>query len=265
MTRRLPSGGVDLAATVALALAGVAVAFAPGVAEPLRVAVELPLVLVLPGYALMAAAVPRPVLGAVDRLVFALGSSVAVAILAGLVLDVTSWGLRRTSWAVALAGVTVAAAAVAAFVRRPGSSRRDAASAAPAPGPVLLFCAAALLALAAVGIARSGALRSEHASSFTQLWMLPTRVQGERALRIGVVNHEGVSKTYRVVTHAGSTVLASWPRIVVPSGGRWSRTVVVPASPSARTRIETDVYRAEAPNAIYRSVTAWVKTAGASG
>lgn len=264
MTRSLPSGGVDLAVVVTLALAGVAVAFAPGVAEPLRVVVELPLVLVLPGYALMAAAVPRPVLGAVDRLVFALGSSVAVAILAGLVLDFTSWGLRRTSWAVALAGVTVAAAAVAAFVRRPKSSRRDGASATPAPGPVLLLCAAALLALAAVGIARSGALRSERASSFTQLWMLPARIHGESALRIGVVNHEGVPETYRVVTRAGSTVLASWPRVVVPSGGRWTRTVVVRARPSVRTRIETDVYRTEAPNAVYRSVTAWV-TAAAAG
>jgi hypothetical protein len=54
----------------------------------------LPLVLVLPGYAVTAALFPNRSLGVPERLVFSLGLSVAIVVLGGLLLNVTPFGVR---------------------------------------------------------------------------------------------------------------------------------------------------------------------------
>src|SRR5918997_6967724 len=71
-----------------------------------------PLVLFLPGYGLTAALENRQ-LSPPERLLFSVGLSLALTVLAGLVLSWTPWGLQRGSWAVLLGGMRLAATLVA--------------------------------------------------------------------------------------------------------------------------------------------------------
>ncbi|GGL44967.1 hypothetical protein GCM10009037_30460 [Halarchaeum grantii] len=118
--RRLPA---DIAATVALTLVGVLLPVLPVLKEtPLRVLFGLPLVLFLPGYALVAALFPEAGsddagIDGVERVALSFGLSIAVTPLLGLVLNFTPWGIRLIPILVAVGGFTLVAAGVAA-VRR---------------------------------------------------------------------------------------------------------------------------------------------------
>lgn len=123
---------LDLGAAVALALATVAVALADPWG-PLRVALGLPFVFFLPGYALAAALFPERYrayevakgedrqrteeveegLDALERVVLSLGLSIAVVPLAGLVLNYTPWGIRPVPILASLGAFVVACAGLA--------------------------------------------------------------------------------------------------------------------------------------------------------
>ena len=75
------------------------------------------LVLVLPGYAVCAAAVPEQSLKALERCALSLGVSLALAACAGLALHLTPWGIKAQSWTILLALVTLGACAVAYWRR----------------------------------------------------------------------------------------------------------------------------------------------------
>src|SRR5487761_1406238 len=110
----------DLAVTSVAAAGAAAGTFVPG----LREVAGLLLVLVFPGYALSALAVPavpawfRQVNPLLWRGMWTVGLSLAAAVALGLLLNLTPDGLTRTSWAVSLAALTLAAAAAAAWRRR---------------------------------------------------------------------------------------------------------------------------------------------------
>ncbi|WP_435101865.1 DUF1616 domain-containing protein [Halarchaeum sp. P4] len=118
--RRLPA---DVAAVVCLTLVGVLLPVLPVLREtPLRVVFGLPLVLFLPGYALVAALFPEQGgedagIDGIERVALSFGLSIAVTPLLGLVLNFTPWGIRLVPILVAVGGFTLAASAVAA-VRR---------------------------------------------------------------------------------------------------------------------------------------------------
>src|SRR3954466_6745140 len=82
-----------------------------------RAIVALPLVLFVPGYALVAAAFPSGRLGMIERLLFSLGASLAGGAMTGLLLYWTALGLPPAAWAVALGNLTLVASLIA-LVRR---------------------------------------------------------------------------------------------------------------------------------------------------
>ena len=245
----------DLVWSSILACAAVAVAFSPGVPTAIRALVGLPLVLVLPGYALTAAVTPRLGRWGADKVVFTLGTSIAVAVLGGLVLNFTPWGLERRSWSVLLAAFTIVAATGAAL-RRAGAAetpsgprgrvQRHSAAASRAGSPI---------AMAAVGISRRGAIQADQQTRFTQMWMLPTN--GKKDLRIGIINREGSTQHYRIVLRDGRRQLATFPAIDLAAGAKWISAVHVPSDLPPRARIQADLYRAARPRVIYRHVTFW--------
>ena len=117
----------DLLAVVASILLVVTVMFTP-LAEwrPLAVAVGLPFVLLVPGYALVSAVFPRagevaPKSGGETSWTARLGLSVAGSIIAltlvGGVLDFTIWGFERTAIMGGLSVVTLGATAIAWYRR----------------------------------------------------------------------------------------------------------------------------------------------------
>ncbi|MFC7133620.1 MULTISPECIES: DUF1616 domain-containing protein [Salinibaculum] len=143
--RRLPA---DLAAVLGYVGLTLLVVFLPVINEtPLRVAVGLPFVLFVPGYAFIAALFPEagatasqteaessedttPATGAestvsrrergidgIERVALSFGLSIAIVPLIGLILNFTPWGIRLVPIMLSLSAFTVVSAAVAATRR----------------------------------------------------------------------------------------------------------------------------------------------------
>lgn len=223
----------------------------------------LPLVLLLPGYALVSALFPTRSLGVAERLMFSLGLSLVVVVLGGFVLNWMPFGLRASSWAVLLAGITLAASAVA-LVRRRGQSMS--ATGWLRVGNVgftlrqgLLLGLAAAIVCGAVAVSIIGAERQSYAG-FTQLWILPAGgIKPENAVRLGVSNMESTAMEYRLAVNVGGKVVKQWPAIDLEPNEQWEATLVLPPAGSV-ARVEADLYRADAPTTIYRHVVLWLGT-----
>ena len=91
---------------------------------------------VLPGLALTALIVRHRTLSAVERTVLAPAFSLAVLVLAGLILQVAGLALDRTSWTLATGGVTLAVLGLRAVPRavRSGEEDGEPGDARPLPG-----------------------------------------------------------------------------------------------------------------------------------
>lgn len=210
------------------------------------------LVLVLPGYAVMAAAFPRSTLAAPERLLLSFGLSVALTALGGLTLNWLPWGLQASSWMVLLGGITVGAGIVArrrrhtTIVLARGGTGLTARQA-------LLLGLAALLAAGAVGVARHGASQ-QHAPGIAQLWILPSTVGHQLNVRLGVRSLEATVVQYRLQVVVGGQVASEWPTITVEAGATWETTMVLPRKQDDAQTIEVLLYRADAPEVVYRRV-----------
>lgn len=247
-----------LAGAAALAVLGaVVVAFVPS--SFVRVVFAFPLLFVLPGFGLAAALFPSSRLDWARRLVLQLGLSLAVAILGGLLLDLTPFGLRRSSWAVLLALVTCAAVAVA-IRRRPGRT------AATLRVPRIRFAEAALFGLALALVAGTlvfarTPLAARNVRGYTALSMLPGRGVKSQVLRVQISSSELRPLKYRLELYAGRR-LVDVRRVALVPGQRWHTIVnLKPKETAGVIWILARLYRAGDPDAIYRSV--WLRAASA--
>lgn len=200
----------------------------------------VPLALVLPGYAISAALFPPRGLPPGERLVYAVGFSMAATVLTGVVAEQVV-DLGRAGWALLLAAVTVGAYAVALGRRElrgealPGRPGRP-----PALAPHSLAAIVAAMALAGVAIAISadGAHEARAKSRFTALSALPRDSAGGQRVAIEVLNREGRRTAYLVRVTAGGEPLGD-RRISLADGARWRRTLPVPPISSlAPLRVE---------------------------
>ena len=245
---------VDLLVVCVLALVAAELAYALDAGNMLRVLFALPLVLCLPGYALSAALFPERSFPRLERALVSLGLSIAPAIAIGFLLDFTPWGLTPAAWDVSLLGLTLYASVLALWrrsarptVRQPYSARRP--PALPDAREAGLFLVALLVALAAVALARYGALEQPSAG-FTQLSM----VSGpDQSIQINVSNAEAQTETYRLVLKTGNTNLHEWPALQLQPGQQWSAKVTLPPDPLPG--LQALLYRADAPDQPYRQVS----------
>jgi uncharacterized membrane protein len=86
------------------------------VPQAVRTALGLPIVLVLPGFAMLSAVLPRPQLSLIERCLASVGASLAMTTCAGVLLGAAPMGLSRESLALTL-GLTTIAASVYAGIR----------------------------------------------------------------------------------------------------------------------------------------------------
>ena len=251
----------DLVICSALAAVAMTMALLAPEIGPAHAIIALPLVLFTPGYAIVAAAFPSGRLGTIERLLFSLGASLALAALAGLLLHWTALGLQPAAWAVALGNLTLVASLIA-LIRR----WRQPASSPVQPRPLSgvrvagltlveggLLGLAALLVIGAVLIARDGAIQ-QRATGFTQLWVLPDSAAKEDSVRLGVSNREPGQIGYRLLVTASGTIIGSWPQITLGPDEQWEATVALPTAQPASTTVEAVLYRLDAPETAYRRV-----------
>jgi uncharacterized membrane protein len=110
----------DLALVIFLTLLCIPFVLIPPLNEisPTRIILGLPLVLFLPGYALIATLFPREGdLDGIERIALSFGLSIAISPLLGLALNYTPFGIRLTPILIVLSVFTISLA-IGAYVRR---------------------------------------------------------------------------------------------------------------------------------------------------
>jgi len=253
----------DILVVIAITLVAAVLAFAvPSNIVPIRI-LTLPLVLVLPGYALTSALFLPHSLGEPERLLFSLGLSVVIVILGGLALNWTPFGLRASSWAVLLAGITLGSCAVALVRRRGEHLSVSGWSRVVKDGLTfrqgLLLGLAALIVCGAVTTSIIGASQQAR-PGFTQLWILPTGgISPKNTVRLGVSNMESTVMDYSLNVNVDGKVVKKWPSISLNPNEKWEATLALPLTTrTTNARVEAMLYRADAPTTIYRDVVLWV-------
>jgi uncharacterized membrane protein len=234
----------------------------------LRVVFGASLVLVVPGFAVTAALFPPGSLAKTVRLTLGVAVSMIVALIGGFLLNFTPWGMRQESWVALLVIVSAAAAALAGprwaaawdgLLRWHGPRLR--AGAASPMNWVLLWWAVCVSSVA-VAVAISGASVSSTAG-YTQLWAVPSdsaAVGQPESVRVGVRNAETATQQYRLDLQQDGEVLQEWPAVTLQQDEQWETTLSVSppmTSSSSGTPTEIVLYRADAPDVVYRRVTLW--------
>jgi hypothetical protein len=228
----------DLALAGVIALAALA-AVSLEVTPVLRVALAVPLVLFLPGYAVGAALLPSRSLEPIERFLVSLGLSFGLTILVGIALGLSPAGLGPLSWAVSLAGVTLVGCLVAlarrvrARIAGPGFAR----PVVPLGGALLILLASVLLADVLLG-ARLVALQQE-APAPEQLWML--RGDAPEDVRLGVRAGPGGGEYTVRLSSAGELVQRF--DLELAEGETWQTLASVPAEATRRPLVAR-LYRA---------------------
>jgi uncharacterized membrane protein len=222
-----------------------------------RAIITLPLVFVLPGYAITEALLPDYRSDLVKRLALIVGLSLAVTVLTGLVLNWLSISLNTTSWAVSLAGLTaVIALALSGRRAEPTEARVVAPRVIVDARPAFFLGIAVTLALAAFLVARNSALR-EQTPEFTQLWMLPSSGDDRDTIRVGIRNMESRRSQYILVVKADDAIIGKWTSVEVEPNERWESPLPLPAGKVAALKITALLYRADNPMVPYRHVELW--------
>lgn len=251
--KRLDSRSLDLALVAACAILAALVPLAvPGNTWP-RIVLTIPLVLILPGYAITAALFPEPPLRMPHRVLLTLSLSIAATIGGGFALNATRWGLNTGPFAALLAGVTILAASIA-FSRRSATGGEVAREGMGLrPYQWLLFGLAVVVVGLALHVARTGAIE-QPSPGFTQLWLLPSTDGNQSTVRLGIANMEGEAVTYSLRVREGNAVIAEWPALALSSGGTWETVVQLPNPQGGSEPVEALLYRANAPDTVYRRV-----------
>lgn len=192
----------------------------------------VPLILLLPGYAIAALAFPPGTVSPAERGVYAVALGVAVAAVGGLVLQLAI-GLDRASWAALLLVVTAVCAAQGVRLGR-YSRPRPPRLPWPLPFVVAAFAAAALVTVLAIVSARDGVLEARAESRFTDFWMAPARPAGAgpaKTFAVGVRSHQGRASRYVVRVSADGRLLARREVMLSPGEQRvWGFMVPTGAS-----------------------------------
>ena len=240
----------------ALAIAAAGLALLHGV--PFISVAALLLVFVLPGIAVVAALLPRAVLGTWEAAVLSIGVSLALVIGTGLVLNLAPGGLDPTLWTILLAAITVAAAVVAMIreelaplAGRQSQSPDGRPSAQPAmPRRREAWQMAGALTVTILLIAASRIMVESRPSTFTQLWMIEGALPG--AVEIGVRNEEGVAVDYVLKLHSNGAAVDDI-QISLDPGRAWSLRLMLDAPDSQE--ITAELYRLPDQSRPYRRVS----------
>jgi uncharacterized membrane protein len=240
----------DLALVVVAALAAcLSAALLPSSLAGLRAPLSLPLVLLLPGYAVVSAIFRPGELRTAELITLSIAVSIAATLIVALALDALGVKLTAAPWMGVLTVLTLAAAAR-------GTARGHSRSLILRPIPVgraqvgAIAAGLALLAGAAtLGFTPLGAPNGTRGTS--ALWLLPAP-GGLQAVCVGVINEQLHTTTYNVTVRGGGGPVRRLGPIVLEPGKSWSRELAVASS--AAPVMHAFLRRAAEPSVVYRSV-----------
>ena len=249
---------ISLAANVAILAA-----IATGIDPTVRMLLTLPLVVFVPGYALVRAVAPAASLSPVVAFALGLGTSMCLAALAGLFLHVTPSGMTPISWSTLLFLISMVSVVVLAWRSRHLRLSSDAHE----PNMVDLlrsvdrrilaiyastFAVSALIVVAAFGVAITS-FDAQPRPGFSQLWVEASPPPATAL--IGIENREGETINVALTVSLGSTVEEQWPSIRIADGEVWQGSVTVPGFDTGDLPLEATLTRVDSPEIVYRQVT----------
>lgn len=215
----------DLGLAMAYALAAcLFAAVLPAHLAALRTPLALPLVLLLPGYAIVAALFRPDALRPSELVMLSLALSIASTIFTGLLLAALSVRLTAPPWMDLLAAITVAAG-VRASVRGHARDlvaprlRLRALEAVALAGALLLVSGAAVLGFTPLAPPKA-------TPGTSSLWLVPAP-GGADAACVGVINQELKTTSYTVAVDVAGKPAASFGPFTLAAGGSWTRVVSV--------------------------------------
>jgi hypothetical protein len=168
-----------------------------------------------------------PRMGDLEGIVVATAAGLALPILGGLVLQAARVPLHARAWVALIGGLTLVGDLILLFRRRPArlsEAQEQRVRWRPSAWQAVTFGAALIVALGAVGMAHARAV-NQHYAGFTELWLSGLR-DNPAAADLGVVNHQGSAKHYRLVLFHQGDRKAAWD-LVLSNGEAWRRTVAI--------------------------------------
>jgi len=234
-----------------------------------RVIFAVPLTLIFPGYAIVAAAFASRPLAWPERVPLTLGISLACLALSSLVLNYTPGGIRGLPWVLILVLVVFFCCRSAATRRGRSSRRRNRvdqeADPLPKPGKprpaTVLLAAVALAMIAAALILAQATFDNNNAAGYTQLWVSPPKPTDTSA-EIGVTSEQQTTRGYRLVVEVegeDSPLVQTFE--LEPSQ---THLTTVNAATESPVGVEAKLYLRSNPDRVYRRVSTQLNPAGAS-
>jgi hypothetical protein len=238
--RRVTSEGLTV---TALAIVCSLVAWRVDAPAP-RIAAALILTLAAPGYALSSLVFPSRRLDPAERVLTALGMSLVVAALGGLLLDVLPGHMSRGAWALMLALVTLCATFGGALRPPTADDLTGSVEQEPDVSPsddgwyagrtrIALNLALGMLALALAAVALTLAVRSaERHTGFAELSLVPASQRRQPRLLVKLKSHELHPTPFTIVIREDRRVsLVS--HVTLMPGEEW-RILTAPLRASTR-------------------------------
>jgi len=194
----------------------------------LRTPFGLLVVVLIPGYAIVEVMDPKGRLGAMEHFALALGGSIAVTLVTGLLLSASPAGLQTLTWNAALGGLSVMVTLLALHATREQAAVRvrrfmltpEWLSVVSETGTV--FVLTTVLALALASVAATGSLGSEQSveegrASVLQLWATPDGESEAGEIDVGIENPTGSSIECILIVRQG-TMVTSEEEIAIAAG-----------------------------------------------
>jgi uncharacterized membrane protein len=239
-------------AAIALAVAGT-VALIGGETAP-RTLLALPLIFFLPGHAILAAVLPGEPKGLL-RFVFAVGLSLAIVIMGGLVLNVVA-ALTALNW-LSLLCIIVATGYLIAFARRTPLELRSIwplpVTWTLSPRDAVLYSGAAVAVLLAFAISTGESRKLHLQTDFTEFWITPDRTAELGTVTVGMKNVEHRPMSYDIELMLDDQMIGAWRNIALRESETWSKTIDLPG-PSRRQRLEAWLFKSGDHQKVYRRV-----------
>lgn len=286
--RRINSADLDIVAALVL-LTDLFILVPELAATPIRTVLGLPMVLFLPGYALIAALFPaKDDLDGIERIALSFGLSIAVVPLIGLGLNYTPWGIRLIPIMVSLSVFTLLMCAVAVYRRMQlpldkvfSVSLRKGYEALKAPITSqsnsrldrILTIVLVIAVLASVVALVYVVVTPKQGEKFTEFYILGMDGKADNytthftlgdsgQVIVGVVNHEYALVNYTMDIRLNNTSLSIPPgvqRFSLEHNATWEKPVMfTPNSVGNNMKLEFLLFKNGNFTAPYRDLHLWV-------
>ncbi len=229
------------------------------------VILALPLLFVMPGYALTEALFQPRSLETTHRLVFSLALSLAITILSGFILNLFPTGLNALSWRLFLGLLTVVFSLISNLRRTERPNGEQPLRFNFSIFAFFLFGIATIITSLAILYSAAG-VTQQRQPGFTQLWIQQTDQPGSScAIRIGVSSFESTLVKYRIIMTMNSTQVATWPSVSLVPRQQWEQTEPVNPGSSRNMFVEVRLYRLDKPQTVYQKVDLTLDNLGKGG